>query len=181
MICFFRGSETAISAATERYSNYCHSISYNILHSNEDADECVNDTFLRAWNAIPPTRPNNLAVFLGTIVRRLSLNRYKKNNTKKRGSGQIYIALSELEEAIPDKSLDLEGKMDDKNIVNVLNRFLAGLPQEQRNVFVRRYWHLRIMEEISDDYGISVNNIKQILYRTRKKLKKALEEEGITI
>ena len=178
---FWQRNEEGINAAAEKYSNYCRSISYNILRNNEDADECVNDTYLRAWDAIPPTRPNNLAVFLGAITRRLSLSRYKKNKAEKRGAGQVETALNELEEVVPDTSANLDEHIDGKIITTALNCFLDGLPENQRNVFVRRYWHLRSIEEVADDYGLGANNVKQILFRLRNKLKIILEKEGITL
>ena len=164
-----------------KYSKYCHSISYNILRNNEDADECVNDTYLRAWNAIPTARPYKLAIFLGTIARRLSLNRYRDYKSVKRGFGQVDIALEEIEEILPDTASSNDLQTDGEIIVEALNRFLAGLPEKQRNVFVRRYWHLRSIEEIACDYGLSAQNVKQILFRTRNKLKVKLEKEGILL
>lgn len=178
---FWQRSENAISATAAKYSKYCHSISYNILHNIQDAEECVNDTYLRTWNAIPPTRPNNFAVFLGTITRRLSLNRYNKSKSEKRGNGQVEIALTELEEVISDTAASLDENMDGEIITAAINRFLAKLTEKQRNVFVRRYWHLRSIEEVADDYGLTAQNVKQILFKTRKKLKMILEKEGITL
>jgi RNA polymerase sigma-70 factor (ECF subfamily) len=178
---FWQRDETAISTVAVKYSRYCHSISYNILRSKEDADECVNDTYLRAWNAIPPTRPNKLSVFLGTITRRLSLSRYSKIRAEKRGFGEVEIALAELEEILADTSSGYDSQMDSEIIVAALNSFLASLPSMQRNVFVRRYWHLRSIAEVAGDYGLSIQNVKQILFRLRKKLKINLEKEGIVL
>jgi len=174
-------NEEAINALSLKYSNYCHSISYNILHSNEDADECVNDTFLKAWEAIPPAKPNNLAVYLGTITRRLSLNRYRNNKVKKRGAGQITLVLDELAEVVPDTMTNFEEYEENETISKVLNQFLGSLSPKQRNIFVKRYWHLQSIEKIADEYKLSTNNIKQILFRTRKKLKTNLKKEGIII
>jgi RNA polymerase sigma-70 factor (ECF subfamily) len=168
----------AISEASAKYSRYCYSISYSILRVAEDADECVNETYLRAWNAIPPTRPDNLAVFLGTITRRLSLNVCKKRSAEKRGFGQIGLALGELEESIPDVSSDFDSHMECEQIVDILNRFLNSLPEKKRNIFVRRYWHLRSIDEIAAEQGLSAENVKQILFRCRKKLKGQFEKEG---
>ena len=102
---FYQRDEAGIAIAKGKYHNYCYSISYNILRNNEDAEECVADTLLRAWNAIPPAQPNNLAVFLGTITRRLSLNMYQKYRAKKRGFGEVSMAYEELEEVVPDTSI----------------------------------------------------------------------------
>jgi len=179
---FHQRDESGIAEARDKYFHYCHSISYNILRSKEDAEECVSDTFLRAWNAIPPASPDNLAVFLGTITRRLSLNLYQKNRAQKRGSGVVAMALSELEEMIPDISTpSIEAQEDSKEIVEVINHFLESLPEKHRNIFVRRYWHLRSIEEVAEDYGLRPNNVKQILFRLRKKLKVMLEKKGVVV
>ena len=178
---YWTRSERAITATMAKYSKYCHAISYNILRSNEDAEECVNDTYLQAWNAIPPTRPNNLAVFIGTITRRLSLNRYKMYKREKRGCGQVEIALTELEEVIPDTAKSLDDSINCEILTSAINCFLMELPAKQRNIFIRRYYNLRSIEEVAGDYGLTVNNVKQILFRTRKKLKKILEKEGFLL
>ena len=102
---FWQRAEAAIDEVSRKYAGYCHSIAYRILYSDEDADECVNDTWLRAWNAIPPARPNRLSTFLGKITRNLSLNRYEKMNAEKRGGGVVEIAISELEDCIPSISI----------------------------------------------------------------------------
>ena len=178
---YWQRSEKAISVTAGKYSKYCHAISYNILHNNEEAEECVNDTYLRAWNAIPPTRPNKLAIFLGTITRRLSLNRYRDSKAEKRGSGQVEITLAELEEVVSDTAASVDESMDAENITAIINRFLAELPEKHCNVFVRRYWHFRSVEEIADDYRLTIENVKQILFRSRQKLKIVLEKEGILL
>ena len=181
---FQKRDEEAVNAAAKKYSKYCFTISYNILRCAEDADECVNDTFFRAWNAIPPACPNNLAVYLGAIARRLSLNLYKKKGAEKRGFGQIGLAFSELEEVLPNSLPSIDGHSeysDSAAITSAINVFLKDLPEKQRNIFVRRYWHLRSIEEIAGEYALTANNVKQILFRSRKKLKIILEKEGITI
>lgn len=178
---FWQRNEAAISMAAAKYSKYCHSISYNILHNNEDAEECVNDTYLRAWDAIPPTRPNKLSVFLGTITRRLSLSRYTKSRAEKRGFGQVAVVLDELEEVVQDSASSIDARIDSEIIVVTLNSFLSDLPEKQRNVFVRRYWHLCSVDDIASDYGLSSQNVKQILFRLRNKLKTKLEKEGILL
>jgi RNA polymerase sigma-70 factor (ECF subfamily) len=122
-----------------------------------------------------------LAVFLGTITRRLSLSRYQKNKAEKRGSGQIEIVLSELEEVVPDTAASFDEDMDSEIIIGTLNRFLARLPEKQRNVFVMRYWHLKSIEEIANDYELSTANVKQILFRSRKQLKIKLKKAGILL
>ncbi|MDR0381928.1 MAG: RNA polymerase sigma factor [Oscillospiraceae bacterium] len=173
---FWNRSETAIAEVSDKYAGYCHSISYRILHSSEDADECVNDTWLRAWNAMPPARPNRLSTFLGKITRNLSLNRHEKMNAEKRGGGMVEIALSELEACIPASADVEEGRLGE-----VIDQFLDSIPTRSRDVFVQRYWYLSSIAEISKDLHIGESNVKSVLLRTRNKLKQHLEKEGVPI
>lgn len=176
---YCKRSETAISETAAKYSNYCYRIAHNILKNNEDAEECVNDTYMRAWEAIPPARPARLSTFLGKITRNLSLNMYQKYNAEKRGFGQIEIALSELEECIPDIATTIEQAAESTLIIQTLNVFLADINKTNRKIFVRRYWYMSSIEEIASDYNMSSNHIKVVLYRMRKKLKSIFEKEGI--
>jgi len=171
----------ALSEARRKYYNYCYSIAFGILGCNEDAEECVNDTLARAWNAIPPARPYVLRTFLGKITRNLSLNALEKMNAEKRGLGQVPIALSELGECVPGSVYEDERYFDDETITQAINKFLSKLTTEQQKVFVRRYWYASSIEEIAIDYSISESKVKSILFRLRKKLKRELEKEGITI
>lgn len=173
-------SEQAISETSEKYGRYCYCIAYGILHDDKDAEECVNDTYLRAWNSIPPNRPNRLQTFLGKITRNLSLNRWEKLSAEKRGAGQIPVILDELAECIPDGK-DTEHTVDSMIIRDVLNRFLNNLPTKTRKIFVRRYWYMSSVKEIADEYGLSESNVTVILFRTRKKLKNLLGKEGIAL
>ncbi len=177
---FMQRSETAISQTEKKYGKYCYYIARNILRNEQDSEECVSDTFLRAWNAIPPKTPNNLATFLGKITRNLALDKYKYNNSEKRGNGQPALALDELDECIPAET-DTEKAVSDKELASALNSFLAGLPKEKRQVFVRRYWYLSSIREIAKDYGISESKTKVMLLRTRKELKNYLEKAGIVL
>jgi RNA polymerase sigma-70 factor (ECF subfamily) len=177
---FWQRAENAIAEVSDKYSNYCCSISYRILHSNEDAEECVNDTWLRAWNAIPPASPNRLATFLGKITRNLSLNRYEKANAEKRGGGVVEIAISELEDCLPSET-NVEDEVEEAYLSELIDRFLDFLPKQARDVFVQRYWYLSSISDIAADLGLSENNVKSILFRTRNKLKQQLQKEGIAI
>ncbi len=177
---FWTRAETAITETANKYSKYCFHISYNILHIYEDVQECVNDTFLNAWNAIPPHHPNNLPAFLGKITRNLSLQRYVRYNAKKRGMGQVDIALDELEECIPSKT-SVEKIVDEAVLTEALDTFLRALPKETRAIFVLRYWYLHSIKEISECCNMSESKVKSILFRTRKKLKAFIEREDITI
>lgn len=173
-------SETAIEETEKKYGRYCHYISFGILGSDEDAKECVNDTYLRTWNAIPPARPNLLKTFLGKIVRNLSLNRYEKMTAEKRGGGQVPLVLSELEECIPAEN-DTEQVVTDLVLKNVLNEFLRNLPQETRKLFVRRYFYLSPVKELAKEFHMSESQVTVRLFRTREKLRVLLEKEGITL
>ena len=178
---FFERSENAIRATADRYRAYCYRIAFNILGNHEDAEECVNDTYMRAWAAIPPARPAKLSAFLGKITRNLALNRYEGYNAAKRGHGQVEIALSELGECMPGAAVASSRELEDAEIAQSINAFLAGLSKPHRVVFVRRYWYLCSMEEIAADCGMSISKAKSILFRARKKLKAKLEKEGISL
>lgn len=177
---FWQRTETAIAQAANKYRDYCHSIAYRILCSHEDADECVNDTWLRAWNAIPPARPNRLATFLGKITRNLSLNRYEKLHAGKRGHGVADLAIAELEHCIP-AGMSTEDTVEERRITELINRFLDTLPKRSRDVFVQRYWYLYSIPDISKNLGIRENTVKSILFRTRNGLKQQLKKEEVSI
>lgn len=177
---YFQRSEDAVKETEKKYGRYCHRIAFNILHSDTDSEECVNDTYLRAWNSIPPTRPAKLSAFLGRITRHLALNRYEKSAAKKRGGGNVAAVLDELSECIPDASAS-QDITQEFIITETLNRFLADLPEQSRIVFVRRYWYLSPIKEIAHDYAMGESKVKMILLRTRNELKQLLEEEGIIV
>jgi len=177
---YWARSERAIRETAKKYGKFCHSIAYNILASHPDSEECVNDTYLHTWNAIPPTRPENLSAFLGKITRNLALKRYERDRAQKRGGGQVMLALEELGECIPDPE-GLDRQMEDRELACLLNRFLAGLNGENRKIFLRRYWQFCTVKEIAALYGISESKVKMSLMRTRGKLKSYLEKEGIIL
>ncbi len=177
---YWERSENAIAETSKKYSKYCHYISYNILNNNEDAKECVNDTYMSAWNTIPPKRPECLSTFLGKITRNLSLNRYKQYAAKKRGSGQTALVLSELEDCIPGSS-GVEQIVDEMVLKETLNNFLKALPKTNRIVFVQRYWFLSTIKEISKQFDMSESKVTSMLFRIRNELKKYLEKEGVVL
>ena len=171
--------EQALEETHKKYNRYCHAIAFNILNSNEDSEECVNDTYVRAWDSIPPTIPNQLSAFLGRITRNLALNRYKTRKSQKRGNGRIDIALDELMGCISsDPQADIS---DDIALRNALNSFLHSLPEEAMKVFMKKYWYMYSVSEIADQLSISESKVKIVLHRTRISLKKYLEKEGIGI
>ena len=173
-------SETAISETADKYGKYCFYIAYHILYNEQDSEECVNDTYLRAWGAIPPHYPNNLSAFLGKITRNLALNRYRYYMREKRRMEQTSLVLDELQECVPAFD-NTEQAVEEKLLVEVLNRFLYGLPVEKRMMFLRRYWYMSSIREIAEDYEISEGKVKMTLFRIRNKLKQTLEKEGIVL
>ncbi len=173
-------SETAIAQTDAKYGAFCRSIAFHILRDAEDAAECVSDTYLAVWNAIPPRRPQCLRAFLGKITRNLSLNRLEKQNAQKRGGTQTNLVLEELSSCIPDKS-GAETITEDMVIRETLNRFLKSLSETERWVFVRRYWYTDSVGEIAAKMNASENRVYVLLHRTRKKLKTMLEKEGVAI
>ena len=175
---FWARSERAISETDQKYGRYCRSIARNILSNEEDAEECVNDTWLGAWNSMPPHRPNVLSAFLGKLTRRISLNRWKAQHAQKRGGGETALALEELSEIVPAPG-GVEEALEGKALSAAINSFLAELPETEREVFVCRYWFLASVAEISRRFHFSQSKTKSMLFRTREKLKRFLREEGL--
>ena len=177
---YFDRDKQAITETATKYGNYCASIAKNILGNHEDTEECVNDTYLNAWNAMPPHRPKILATFLGKIVRNLAFNRYKHNTAAKRGAGELPAVLDELGECVSDRE-DVEEAYDYTELIADINAFLSTLPTKKRNVFVRRYWYADSLSDIAQQFSMSESKAKSLLFRLRKQLKKMLEAEGITL
>ncbi len=173
-------SEAAISETADKYGRYCHYIAYNILYNDQDSEECVNDTYFKAWNTIPPQQPKKLSTYLGKITRNLALDRYKYYNREKRGAGQSSAFLEELSECVP-ASDNTEQSVTEKMLVESLNAFLESMPSEKRQILVRRYWYFSPISEIASDFSISESKVKSILHRVRNKLKLFLEKEGIVL
>lgn len=167
----------AIEESQTRYGTHCHRIAARILDSREDAEECVNDTFHRAWDAIPPQKPARLGAFLGRITRNLALDRYEKRTAQKRGGGQFSLLLDELQECIPDGG----DVAEEVQLKDLLDRFLASLPAESRRLFVLRYWHAYTPEEIGRMQGMPANRVSVTLFRIREQLKEFLQQEGVTV
>lgn len=174
---YWQRSEAAISETQSKYGSFLFSIANHILPFREDAQECVNDTYLDAWNAIPPTRPNILSAFLGKLTRRISIDRWRSQNAEKRGGSTVTLALDELAGCIPGGS-DPAAEVEAKELARAIDRFLSGLPCMEQQVFVMRYFHLAGLKEIEDTFRISNSKVKSMLHRTRKKLRTHLEREG---
>ena len=175
---YWKRSENAISETAAKYGGYCYTIAYNILANNEDSEESVNDTWMAAWNTMPPRRPKLLAAFLGKMTRYISLDRWKNRTAAKRGGGEIPLVLEELEECISGED-SVEKEYLKKEFAMTMNRFLENLPETERKVFLCRYWYMETIEEISNRFGFSESKVVSMLHRTRKKLRKMLEQEGI--
>ncbi|MFD1887352.1 RNA polymerase sigma factor [Paenibacillus wenxiniae] len=171
--------ESAIAESAARYERYCYSISYNILHDTEDAEECVNDTWLRTWNTIPPQRPNKLSFFVGRITRNLSLDKYKAKKAKKRG-GDMPSLMEELTECIP-ASTNVEQTLLDQDLNRTINQFMHSLPERECNLFLARYWYGMSLSEMAERFNVKENNIKASLFRSRGKLKSYLIKEGMEL
>lgn len=175
---YFARSERAIQETDHKYGSYCYTIAYNILASREDSEESVNDTYFSAWNAIPPTKPTKLSTFLGKLTRNISISRWRKTNARKRGNGQVSIALEELEECVSGEQ-SIEDTVIRKEAAACLDRFLASLSEDERKVFLCRYWYVNPLEEIAGKTGFSVGKIKSMLFRLRKRLGTLLEQEDL--
>ena len=174
---YFSRSESAISETANKYGRYCYSIANNILDNKEDSEESVNDTYLAAWNTMPPQRPSVLATFLGKLTRYISLDKWKARNAGKRGGGEVTLALDELDGCISSKE-NTEQAFEQKELLRSVNQFLGALPQTERNIFVCRYWYLDPVQQIADRHGFSLSKTASMLRRTREKLRKHLAKEG---
>ena len=175
---FFARSEQAIQELADKYGKVCHSLSYNILNSRQDAEECVNDAYLGIWDAIPPTRPNPLLAFLCKIVRNLSLMRYHANRTTKRGGGSYTVALEELEGCLASPRT-VEDDIEEQELVQLVEDFLETLSPENRVLLMRRYWFSDSYGEIAERTGLSEKNVSVRLTRIRKQLRHYFEERGV--
>lgn len=170
----------AITYTDEKYGNYCTAIAKNILGSMEDAEECVNDTYMNAWNAIPPHRPNVLSAFLGKLTRNLSFNRYKADRARKRGGSQIPAILDELSECVSGKE-DVEAEIEYRELVKEMNDFLAALPKKKRSIFICRYWYSDSIADIAKSFGMKEGAVSMTLNRLRMKLRDYLTERGFEV
>ena len=176
---YFKRDEAAISETTAKYGGFCRRIALNILSINADAEECVNDTYLRAWNSIPPQNPDKLGAWLGKAVRNIALDLWKKNHRKKRYSGMEQL-LNELEDCIPSHAA-VESEIEEHELTEVINTWLASLPQSDRILFMRRYWNGETVAELAQESGTSPANMAKRMYRLRQNLKSRLETEGYSL
>jgi len=169
----------AISETDVKYGPYCMKIANNILDNGNDAEECVNDTYYKTWDTIPPQRPEVFPPFLGKIIRNIALDRYRYNHAQKR-TGKMDDMLSELEDCIPDGDTTVE-QFEANFVTDVINRYLATLSKEKRIIFVRRYWYAQSIREIAKSFSMNEGQVKSILFRLRSGLKDALQKEGVQV
>ena len=173
---YWARQEQAISESDKKYGRMLHSLSYSLLSSHEDAEECVNDTYVDAWGAMPPARPQFLGAFLSKITRRISIDRFREKHRERRGG--IDNVTAELSECIPATD-DSEREYDSKRIREELNAFLYSQPKERRVMFVLRYFHSKSVDEIAFQMDMSVSNVKTTLFRLRRELQRRLEEQDL--
>ena len=172
---YFARDERAILNTEQKYGSYCKTIAMNILHDDSDSDECVNDTYLAAWNSIPPQKPERLSAYLARLTRNISLNRYKSRTTERRGGGEFALSLDELDDCVADTDKSAE------ELGQLISDFLHREKKETRQVFIRRYFYGDSIEDISKRFTFSESKIKSMLHRTRLALRDYLTQNGVHI
>lgn len=177
---FYKRSEEALTQAADKYGRYCKAVARRILHNQEDVEECVNDAYHAAWNAIPPNKPRKLKIYLARLTRNIACDRYDYNKAKKR-NGEFDLILSELEELLGSRQHNVDTQLENMETARLINEFLYRLDREARHIFIHRYWHCHSISSIASQYACSESRIKSILFRTRNKLKAFLRQEGVTI
>ena len=177
---YWARSELAIAATSDAYGGYCTSIAWNILRNREDTEECVSDTWHRAWISMPPERPGRLRVWLGKITRNLALDRWRQTHADKRGGGQTDTLFSELEECLPDL-IPPEKQVEDREIARSISRWLRSQSQSVRVIFIRRYWYGDNVSDIASALCMGEGAVKSALFRARAGLKAHLEQEGLWV
>ncbi len=170
--------ESALRILQHKYGKLCSSVSLGILANQQDAEECCNDALMKIWNSIPPKRPENLSAYVVTIVKHLSIDRYKAGKAKCRCDSQLPLAIDELENTVVGKE-NVESIVDQHQLVLAMETFVRSLPREHGRIFLLRYHEYLSVHEIAKTCGISVTNVKVILLRTRKQLRKHLSQEGM--
>ena len=175
---YWQRSDQAVPETDRVYGAYCHMVAYNLLRSPEDAEESVNDTWLAAWNAIPPERPLNLKAYLGKLTRNIAISRLRRQGCLKRGGGAAALALEELSECLPG-SFEVERIVEAREMCSCIERFLEKLGERERVIFVGRYFYVLTLEEIAERLRMKPATVKTVLYRTRNKLLKELEKEEL--
>lgn len=173
----FDRDEDAVGALAGKYGSYCSAIARNILENREDAEQCVNDAYMRAWESIPPQRPKLLSAFLAKITRHLAIDRYRREHSAKRGGNETALIFEELEECVSDGS-SVESETERREIIAAVNRFLGRLPARSRVMFVARYCYCESVKSIAARFGIKENSVSVSLARTRGQLRDFMRKEG---
>ena len=168
--------ETGLASAKQQYGSYCLYSARNILHSEQDAEECLNDTLLAAWNSIPPRKPENLKTYLGKLTREIAVDRWRKNMAQKRIAPDSIVPLDELEDMVGEASV--EESVEEAELSQLISVFLNTIPETERLLFIRRYWYYDSIQQICERYGFGKSKVTVTLMRTRKKLAKFLKKEG---
>ena len=176
---FWQRDERALQAAADKYGGCCRAVARNILADEQDAEECLNDTWLAAWNDIPPSRPNSLKAYLGRLTRNLAITRWRYTHAEKRYAG-LEVLLSELEDCLPARG-GVEERLEQRELSRLLSAWLDSLPEADRRLFVRRYWYGAAVKDLAREAGLRDNLMAQRLFRLRRELKKRLEQEGVTL
>ena len=176
---YWRRDETAIRATDAKYGGFCHHLAMNILHSFQDSEECVNDTYSRCWDTMPPQRPVSLRAYLGTIIRNLSISRYRASRAQKRFGG-AEVLLSELADCVPSPD-SVQGTVEAAELGEEISRWLEGLEPADRALFIRRYWNGDPVKALAGELGVRPNALTKRLLRLREGLRRALEREGVAL
>ena len=177
---YWARDQEAIAATATAYGSYCTAIAWNVLHNQEDSEECVSDTWHKAWTSMPPERPNPLRVWLGKITRNLALDRWRAARAEKRGGGQIDVLLSELEGCLPSGHSP-EQEVEDREIARSISAWLRTQSKAARVIFVRRYWYGDPVSHIAQALNMGEGAVKSALFRARNSLRAHLEKEGIWV
>lgn len=174
---FWKRDESAIQETSKKYGMYCYSIAYRILKNHEDSEESVNDTYIDAWNSMPPNKPFLLSTFLGKITRRIAIDKWRVAHAEKRGSGETALVLDELKECLTSEN-DIETEIDRIQLAQTVNAFMKTLSEQERKVFVCRYFYMDSLESVCKKFGFSESKVKSMLFRVREKLRVYLQKEG---
>ena len=174
---YWNRHERAIQETEKKYGKYCYSIAYRILENHEDSEESVNDTYIDAWNSIPPHKPNMLSTFLGKITRRIAIDQWRSSHAEKRGCGECALVLDELEECITAEN-SVETELEKKQLTEAVNGFLQTLSLTERRIFICRYFYMDSVESVCKKFGFSESKVKSMLFRAREKLRVYLRKEG---
>ena len=176
---YWQRDDAAIRETELKYGPFCRGLAYNVLYSHEDAEECVNDTWQKAWDSMPDERPSLLRAWLGKVVRNLALDRWRRDHAQKRYNG-LDVMLDELEDCVPAFAT-VESTVDARELGRAISKWLRSLPKDDRVLFVRRYWNGEALNELAADQGVPAAKLAQKMYSLRQNLKKVLETEGIVL